>query len=91
MLDCSKKSYPSRWAARGTRLARDSGCLPVTWSKGSDRVLLVRPLQGLAPDLEIEEPNSTLVQKQTISRPRRTGIGSRGGMTPSSRSSLPKK
>lgn len=64
---------------RGTRLAGDSGVLPVTWSKGSDGVLLVRPLQSLAPDLEVEESNSGLGQKEAISRPHGIGIGSRGG------------
>jgi hypothetical protein len=63
---------------RGTRLACDSGFLPVRWSKGSDGVVLVRHLQGLALDLEVEEPNSELGQEETISRPRGTGIGSRG-------------
>jgi hypothetical protein len=63
---------------RGARLACDSGVRPVTRSKGSDGVLLVRHLQGLAPDLEVEESNSGLGQEETISRPRGTGIGSRG-------------
>ena len=64
---------------RGTRLAGDSGVLPVTWSKGSDGVLLVRPLQSLAPDLEVEEPNSELGQDETIAQPRGIGKGSCGG------------
>lgn len=71
----------SKPVGRGTRLAGDSGVLPVTWSKGSDGVLLVRPLQSLAPDLEVEESNSGLGQKEAISRPRGIGIGSRGGKT----------
>lgn len=64
---------------RRTRPTCDSDVLPVKWSKGSDGVLLVRPLQSLAPDLEVEESNSELVQKETISWPR--GISSRGGVT----------
>lgn len=63
---------------RGTRPTSDSGVLPVKWSKGSDGVLLV-PLQSLAPDLEVEESNSELAQKETISWPR--GISSRGHKT----------
>jgi hypothetical protein len=63
---------------RGTRLAGDSGVLPVTRSEGSDGVLLVRPRQSLAPDLEIEESNSELGQKrETVSRPRGIGIAGR--------------
>lgn len=63
---------------RGTRPTSDSGVLPVKWSKGADGVLLVRPLPSLAPDLEVEESNSELAQKETISSPR--GISSRGEM-----------
>jgi hypothetical protein len=63
---------------RGARLACDSRVLPVTWPAGSDGVLLVRPLQSLAPDLEVEESNSELAQKDTIFRPRGIGIGSCG-------------
>ena len=59
MLDCSKNAYPSQWAAERA-LACDSGIPPVPWSKGFNGVLLVRPLQGLAPDLEAEELNSEL-------------------------------
>ena len=67
---------------RGTRLAGDSGVLPVTRSQGSDGVLLVRPLQSLAPDLEVEESNSELGQKrETVSRPRGIGIDGRGEAT----------
>lgn len=64
---------------RGTRPTCDTGVLPVTWSEGSDGVPLVRVLQSLAPDLEVEESNSELGQKETNSRPR--GIGSCGGVT----------
>ena len=49
--------------------------------KGSDGVPLVRHLQGLALDLEVEESNSELGREETISRPHGTGIGSRGDMT----------
>lgn len=65
----------------GTRLAGDSGVLPITRSKGSDGVLLVRLLQSLAPDLEVEESNSGLAQKGAISWPRGIRIGSRGKVT----------
>ena len=44
-------------------LAGDSGVLPLTRAKGSDGVLLVRPVQRLAPDLEVEVSNSELGQK----------------------------
>lgn len=73
MLDCSKKSYPSQWAAERALQAIQESCLSATWSKGPDGVLLVRPLQGLAPDLEVEESSSELGRKEAISRPR--GIG----------------
>jgi hypothetical protein len=52
---------------RGMRPACDSGVLPVTLPKGSDGSLLVQPVQSLAPDVEVEESNSELAQKETIS------------------------
>lgn len=44
-------------------------------------VLLVRPLQSLAPDLEVEESSSELGQDETISWRRCIDIGSGGAMT----------
>ena len=49
--------------------------------------LYLRPLQSLAPDLEVEKSNSELGQKGTISRLHGIGIGSRGGVTRSAESS----
>jgi hypothetical protein len=54
----------SKPMGRGMRPACDSGVLPVTLPKGSDGSLLV---QSLAPDVEVEESNSELAQKETIS------------------------
>lgn len=42
----------------------------------------VRHLQGLAPDLEVEESNSELGENETISGPRGIGTGSHDGMGP---------
>ena len=61
------KEVLSKPVGRGTRPTCDSGVLPVTWSEGSDGVLLVRVLQSLAPDLEVEVSNSELGQKEAIS------------------------
>jgi len=77
VLDCSKKSYPNQWAAeRALHAIQES-----SRSHGERHygVLLVWPLQGLAPDFEVEEPNSGLGQKETVSRrPPGIGMGSRG-------------
>lgn len=67
---------------RGTRFTRNSGGLPITRSQGSDRVLLVRPLQSLAPDLEVKKSDSELGRSQTLARPLGIGMCSRGGKTP---------
>jgi hypothetical protein len=66
---------------RGTRLACDSRVLPVNRSKASDGLLLVRPVQSLAPDLKIEESNPELGQTDTIARPCEVGKSSRGDKT----------
>ena len=74
------EEVPPKPLGGGARLAGDSGVLPVSRSKGPNGVLLVRYLQGLAPDLEVEESYSELGQTEGISRVRGRGIGSRGGM-----------
>lgn len=56
---------------RGTRLACDTGVPQGTWSKDSDRVVLVRHLQSLASDVDVEEPDSELGQSGTFSQFRR--------------------
>lgn len=90
MLDCSKKSYPSQWAAERALHAiqdayRSHGRKAPTGSYWC----------GLCKAWHLTSKSksrkSELVQNETISRPRGTGVGSRGGMTPSSGSSLPKK
>ena len=53
--------------------------MSVAWSKGSDGVLLVQPLQGVAPDLKVQEPNSELDARERICRP--PEVSSRGGRT----------
>lgn len=52
---------------RGARPAGDPRVLPLTRPEGSNGVVLVRSLQGVAPNLEVEKPNSELVQEQATS------------------------
>jgi hypothetical protein len=55
----------SKPVGSGTRASGHPAGLPATWSKRADRVLLVWPLQGLALDLEVDEPNSAVAPEET--------------------------
>jgi hypothetical protein len=60
VLDCSKESYPSQWAAeRALQAVQESAGHAVEGLRG---VLRVRP-QSLAPDLEVEEAIAELGQQ----------------------------
>ena len=47
---------------RGAPPPRDQRVRPVTWSNGSDGVLLVSFVQGLASDVEVDESDSAVAQ-----------------------------
>ena len=55
---------------RSTRATRDSGVVPDKWSESSNWVVLVLPLQSVAPDLEVEESDAALAQEELTSWPR---------------------